>query len=211
MNSRAGLTLAIPVGQQNSVKLAWSKGVSARFRRRSGNLLAERYLWFTESIGRDRLASPVCVPPSFDRHIRRKSCGHEISDCWRLRLQSLALGRSGGARQGGAAGDHGPEGLVLQKSTKTRIVLPEAGRNVHAIQPRSDPGTRWSNRKGRQKDYNNSRRGLEGRVSDKDIERMKAGLAAEFKKVFTKELQDKGGYQVVTTAAPTCSSCDRRC
>ena len=31
---------------------------------------------------------------------------------------------------------------------------------------------------------------------------MKAGLAAEFKKVFTDELQNKGGYQVVTTAAP---------
>ncbi len=30
-NSRAGLTLAIPVGQQNSVKLAWSTGVTARF------------------------------------------------------------------------------------------------------------------------------------------------------------------------------------
>jgi hypothetical protein len=53
-----------------------------------------------------------------------------------------------------------------------------------------------------QKDYNSSRRSLEGRVSDADVERMKAGLAAEFKKVFTDELQNKGGYQVVTTAAP---------
>jgi hypothetical protein len=46
-NSRAGLTLAIPVGQQNSVKLAWSKGVSARF---GGDLetysLNWQYLWF---------------------------------------------------------------------------------------------------------------------------------------------------------------------
>jgi hypothetical protein len=31
---------------------------------------------------------------------------------------------------------------------------------------------------------------------------MKSGLAAEFKKVFTRELQDRGGYQVVDTAAP---------
>jgi hypothetical protein len=31
---------------------------------------------------------------------------------------------------------------------------------------------------------------------------MKSGLAAEFKKVFTDELQNKGGYQVVDTAAP---------
>ena len=46
-NSRAGLTLAMPVGQQNSVKLAWSKGVTARF---GGDLdmysLTWQYLWF---------------------------------------------------------------------------------------------------------------------------------------------------------------------
>ena len=46
-NSRAGLTLAIPVGQHNSVKLAWSKGVTARF---GGDLdmysLTWQYLWF---------------------------------------------------------------------------------------------------------------------------------------------------------------------
>jgi hypothetical protein len=46
-NSRAGLTLAIPVGRQNSVKLAWSKGVTARF---GGDLetysVSWQYLWF---------------------------------------------------------------------------------------------------------------------------------------------------------------------
>lgn len=48
-NSRAGLTLAIPVGQQNSIKLAWSKGVTARF---GGDLetysLSWQYLWFAK-------------------------------------------------------------------------------------------------------------------------------------------------------------------
>lgn len=46
-NSRAGLTLAVPVGKQNSIKLAWSKGVTARF---GGDLetysLSWQYLWF---------------------------------------------------------------------------------------------------------------------------------------------------------------------
>jgi len=46
-NSRAGLTLAIPVGKQNSIKLAWSTGVTARF---GGDLdtyaLTWQYLWF---------------------------------------------------------------------------------------------------------------------------------------------------------------------
>ena len=95
-----------------------------------------------------------------------------------------------------------PEGLVLQKSTKSRIAYVKPGatftqyKRVAILEPLVEFEKDW------QKDYNNSHRGFEGRVSDKDIERMKAGLAAEFKKVFTKELQDKGGYQVVTTAAP---------
>lgn len=46
-NSRTGLTLAIPVGQRNSLKLAWSTGVAARF---GGDLetysLTWQYLWF---------------------------------------------------------------------------------------------------------------------------------------------------------------------
>ncbi|MCX7054917.1 MAG: DUF3313 family protein [Proteobacteria bacterium] len=93
------------------------------------------------------------------------------------------------------------EGLVLQKSTKSRIVYVKPGatftqyNRVAILEPLVEFEKDW------QKDYNNSRMGLEGRVSDKDIDRMKTGLAAEFKKVFTKELQDKGGYQVVDTAA----------
>ena len=95
-----------------------------------------------------------------------------------------------------------PEGLVLQKSTKSRIVYMKPGatfaqyNRVAILEPLVEFEKDW------QKDYNNSRTGLSGRVSDADVERMKAGLAAEFTKVFTKELQDKGGYQVVTTAAP---------
>lgn len=53
-----------------------------------------------------------------------------------------------------------------------------------------------------QKDYNRSRVGLDYKVSDSDVERMKTGIAKEFKKVFIDELQDKGGYTVVDVAAP---------
>jgi hypothetical protein len=95
-----------------------------------------------------------------------------------------------------------PEGLQLQKSTKHRLVYLKPGatftqyNRVAILDCLVDFEKDW------QKDYNNSRRGLEGRVSDKDVERMKSGLAAEFKKVFTDELQNKGGYQVVDSAAP---------
>ena len=39
-------------------------------------------------------------------------------------------------------------------------------------------------------------------VSAKDREDIRTGLAEEFRDVFTKELQEKGGYQVVTEAGP---------
>lgn len=46
-NSRAGVTLALPLGRSQSLKLAWSTGVSARF---GGDLetwsLSWQYLWF---------------------------------------------------------------------------------------------------------------------------------------------------------------------
>ncbi len=46
-NTRAGLTLALPIGQRHSVKLGWSTGVSVRF---GGQfdlyLLSWQYLWF---------------------------------------------------------------------------------------------------------------------------------------------------------------------
>lgn len=48
-NSRAGVTLALPLSPQNSIKLAWSKGVTARF---GGDLeswsLSWQYLWFNK-------------------------------------------------------------------------------------------------------------------------------------------------------------------
>jgi hypothetical protein len=39
-------------------------------------------------------------------------------------------------------------------------------------------------------------------VTDADADKIKTGLAAEFKAVFTKVLQDKGGYQLTDEAAP---------
>ncbi|MGB7740475.1 MAG: hypothetical protein WBM03_15295, partial [Steroidobacteraceae bacterium] len=89
-----------------------------------------------------------------------------------------------------------PEGLVLQKSTKHRLVYLKPGaaftqyNRVAILDCLVDFEKDW------QEDYNSSRMGLEGRVSDKDVERMKTGLAAEFKKVFIDELQNQGGYQV---------------
>jgi hypothetical protein len=95
-----------------------------------------------------------------------------------------------------------PEGLQLVKSTKTRVVYVKPGatfsqyNRVAILEPLVEFEKDW------QRDYNSSRAGLEGRVSDQDVERMKTKLADEFMKVFTKEMQDKGGYPVVNESAP---------
>jgi hypothetical protein len=94
------------------------------------------------------------------------------------------------------------DGLQLTKSTKNRLVYVKPGatfaqyKRLAILDPLVEFEKDW------QKDYNRSRTGLEGRVSDADVERMKQRLAAEFKKVFTDTLQDKGGYPVVDEAAP---------
>lgn len=54
-----------------------------------------------------------------------------------------------------------------------------------------------------QRDYNQDATGVRGRVSSQDIDRMKTAVAAEFKKVFSQELQKNDGYQVVAEATPT--------
>jgi hypothetical protein len=45
-NTRAGVTLAVPVGTRHSIKLAWSTGTSARAGGDYDNVsLAWQYLW----------------------------------------------------------------------------------------------------------------------------------------------------------------------
>lgn len=51
------------------------------------------------------------------------------------------------------------------------------------------------------KDWERERKGGGDRVSQKDMDEMKAGLSAEFLKIFKEELQDKGGYTLVTEGA----------
>jgi hypothetical protein len=94
------------------------------------------------------------------------------------------------------------DGLQLTKSTKTRLVYVKPGATFSQYDRVAILDCYVEFEKDWQKDYNASRVGLEGRVSDKDVERIKTGLAAEFKKVFVDELQNKGGYQVVDVAAP---------
>lgn len=95
-----------------------------------------------------------------------------------------------------------PEGLQLQKDTRARAVYLKPGftlspyKRVAILDCFVDFTTDW------QKEFNQDQRGTGNRATTKDMDRIKADLAAEFRKVFTDELQAKGGYEVVTTAAP---------
>jgi hypothetical protein len=95
-----------------------------------------------------------------------------------------------------------PEGLHLKKSTQSRLVYVRPGATLAPYKRVAILDCLVEFEKDWQKDFNTSRIGLEDRVSDADVERMKTGLAAEFKKVFAEELSKKGGYQVVDVAAP---------
>jgi len=95
-----------------------------------------------------------------------------------------------------------PEGLHLVKQTRSRLVYIRPGASLAQYRRVAILDCLVEFEKDWQRDFNRSRVGTAGRVSDSDVERMKAALAEEFKKVFTKELEEKGGYEVVDAAAP---------
>lgn len=93
-----------------------------------------------------------------------------------------------------------PEGMELVKQTKSRIVYAMPGATL-------DPYTKVALldcfvafRKDWKKDHNRSV-AFELRVDDKDMERIKNDLAAEFRKIFEKELSD-AGHEIVDHTGP---------
>lgn len=94
-----------------------------------------------------------------------------------------------------------PEGLVLRHSKDARLVYVRPGASLAQYDRVAILDTFVEFEKNWQRDYNANVGGIQGRVTTKDMDRMKAAVASEFRKVFTAELQ-KGGYQVVDAAAP---------
>ncbi len=94
------------------------------------------------------------------------------------------------------------DGLELKKETKQRLVYVRPGatfsqyNRVAILDCHVEFSKNWL------RDYNSSQRDPSRRIKDSDIERAKKDLSAQFTKVFTDELQAKGGYQVTDTAAP---------
>ncbi len=93
------------------------------------------------------------------------------------------------------------DGLQLQKDTKLAAVYLKPGETLDGYDKVSITDVYVAFKKNWQRNYNRDHMGLDGRVSDKDVEVIKNRLAKEFTAVFAKELQDRGGYEVVDSAA----------
>jgi hypothetical protein len=95
-----------------------------------------------------------------------------------------------------------PEGLHLYKQTKERLVYLRPGatftqyKQVAILDCYVEFSKKWV------KDYNSDQRDPSRRIRDSDLDRAKTGLQADFKKIFTEELQKGGRYQVVDSGGP---------
>ena len=93
------------------------------------------------------------------------------------------------------------DGLHLLKHTKVRIAYAKPGASLDKYSKVKILECFVQFKKNYERDYNLNEVGLGGRITDKDIATMKTRLAAEFKKVFTKELT-RAGHEVVDDAGP---------
>ena len=94
------------------------------------------------------------------------------------------------------------DGLQLKTHTKQRLVYVKPGAAFNQYDRVMILDCYVEMQKDWQRNYNANVGGdLSRQVGDEDVQRIKSTLAAEFKKVFTTELQ-KGGYQVTTSPAP---------
>jgi len=91
------------------------------------------------------------------------------------------------------------DGLKLQKGTKLAVVYLQPGETFEGYNKIKIDDVYVAFMKNWQRNYNNSTVNLGERVTDRDVEKIKEYLASEFKAVLTKELQDKGDYEVVET------------
>lgn len=114
---------------------------------------------------------------------------------------SLAVCGSTQARE--SAPQTSPEGMQLQDSKEARLVYLMPGATFEKFDHVLIREALVEFAKDWQRNFNQDAMGLQGRVTTQDMDRMKAAVAAEFKKVFTEELQNNGGYRVVESATPT--------
>jgi hypothetical protein len=93
------------------------------------------------------------------------------------------------------------DGLHLLKHTKVRVAYAKPGASLDQYTKVKILDCFVQFKKNYEHDYNLNEVGLEGRITNKDVATIKTRLAAEFKKVFTKELT-RAGHEVVDNTGP---------
>ena len=93
-----------------------------------------------------------------------------------------------------------PEGLVLIDSKELKYVYARPGASLDQYTKVVLFDAYIAFRKNWDRDYNRNLIPGTTRVRPDDMEEIKAGLAEMFKSVFTEELQEKRGYEIVETA-----------
>lgn len=121
------------------------------------------------------------------------ACGDVLRNALFIVLAALVGGRV--ALAADKLPETSPEGLVLQKNTRLQVVYLRPGVNFSVYDKVALLDCAVAFRKDWQRDQSGP-----FRVSKEDMDRMRALLAAEFRKVFVDELTS-GGYQVVDFGA----------
>jgi hypothetical protein len=93
------------------------------------------------------------------------------------------------------------DGLVLQHHTKLGAVYLKPGATLTDYDEVKILDCFVAFQKNWKRNFNNEQQGLEGRVTDQEMQKIKTEVAEVFKESFTKAL-DKAGYTVVDTTGP---------
>lgn len=94
------------------------------------------------------------------------------------------------------------DGLTKVKSKNADVLYVKEGATLEGYKRIALLEPYVAFRKDWMKDQNQNRiRDLSNRVSEKDMDRIKKELAAEFMRVFTKELSEEGGYEITEESA----------
>lgn len=117
-------------------------------------------------------------------------------------LAGVALSAPPTSRADQAWPQTSPEGLQLTKTLPHGAVYLKPGVSFSQYKRLAILDCYVEFAKDWQRNYNMNEPDLEMKVSKADMDRITRELAAEFKRVFTKELQANGGYEFVDIAAP---------
>jgi Protein of unknown function (DUF3313) len=93
------------------------------------------------------------------------------------------------------------DGLHLQKGSKVAAVYKAEGADLSQYKEVALLEAYVAFKKNWKRDYNRNEVGLDGRINDREMKKIRDEVAKEFNKVFTEVLSTEGGHKMVTEGA----------